>query len=52
MGEMGRYGVMVDFNDVSGSVASDVAYLDFVIVSSFEGQRSKCHTNNERCSGS
>jgi len=46
MGEMRRHGVIIDVNDMSGSVASDMAYLCFMVVIGAEVQRSKCHTDN------
>jgi hypothetical protein len=49
MAEMCRHGIPVDFNDMSVSVTSDVAYPSFVIVTGLEATRSICHTDNNGC---
>jgi hypothetical protein len=53
MGKMCRPGMLIDVNNMSGSVACDMAYHHFVIaVIGAEVQRPICHTNNECRSGS
>ena len=47
VGEMCFHGMLGDFNDVSASVAFDVAYQNSF--SSAQAQRLMCHTDDDCC---